>query len=84
MLPGDVGTGLLDPPTREEGQQGVQKPVRRTATGFLTGTILIAGKMSIGMETIETIPRTAINSARTTNVYGRRSASLTIHIFVRF
>src|SRR5438876_9207919 len=50
----------------------------------LTTGRLIAGKMSIGMETTETIPSTAINSARTTNVYGRRSASRTIHIYVRF
>src|SRR2546430_6529721 len=50
----------------------------------LTTGMLIAGKMSIGMETTETIPSTAINSARTTNVYGRRSASRTIHIYVRF
>jgi len=50
----------------------------------LTTGMLIAGKMSIGMEATETIPSTAINSARTTNVYGRRSASRTIHIYVRF
>ncbi len=50
----------------------------------LTTGMLIYGKMSIGMETIETTPRTAISSARTTKVYGRRSASRTIHIFVRF
>src|SRR5438132_2339028 len=48
----------------------------------LTTGMLISGKMSIGIETTETRPRTAINSARTTNVYGRRSASRTIHIFV--
>src|SRR2546429_5277266 len=50
----------------------------------LTTGMLIAGKMSIGMERIETTPRTGINSARTTKVYGRRSASRTIHICVRF
>ena len=50
----------------------------------LTTGMLISGKMSIGMETTETAPRTAISSARTTKVYGRRSASRTIHICVRF
>src|SRR6266403_571810 len=50
----------------------------------LTTGMLISGKMSIGMEAIETAPRTAISSARTTKVYGRRSASRTIHICVRF
>src|SRR6058998_1629872 len=48
----------------------------------LTTGMLISGKMSIGMETTETTPRTAINSARTTKVFGRRSASRTIHIYV--
>jgi hypothetical protein len=36
--------------------------------------------MSTGIVAIAAPPRMAINSARTTNVYGRRSASLTIHI----
>src|SRR5436305_3057153 len=47
---------------------------------MLTTGRSIYGKMSTGMVAIETAPRIAINSAMTTNVYGRRSASLTIHI----
>src|SRR3954463_10590575 len=39
----------------------------------------ISGKMSLGMRRIDTIPSSTINSAMTTNVYGRLSASLTIH-----
>src|SRR5580693_9426517 len=38
--------------------------------------------MSTGIVTIATPPRIAIRSAMTTNVYGRRSASLTIHMMV--
>src|SRR5437867_4241351 len=36
--------------------------------------------MSTGMVAIEVLPRIAMSNAMTTNVYGRRSASLTIHI----
>src|SRR3954465_2179410 len=39
----------------------------------------ISGKMSFGMRRIDTMPSSTINSAMTTNVYGRLSASLTIH-----
>ena len=46
----------------------------------VTTGMLIAGKMSMGMEVIDTTPRTAINSASTTKVYGRRRARRTIHI----
>src|SRR5437868_9790298 len=46
----------------------------------LTTGMLMLGKMSVCMVTIDTIPMTAINSATTTNVYGRRSASRTIHM----
>src|SRR4051794_25035548 len=42
--------------------------------------MLMAGKMSVCIVTIDTIPMTAISSATTTNVYGRRSASRTIHM----
>ncbi len=38
--------------------------------------------MSTGIVTIATPPRIAMRSAMTTNVYGRRSASLTIHMMV--
>src|SRR5438132_11250130 len=40
----------------------------------------ISGKMSVGVFLIETTPSSKIKSAITTNVYGRRRASLTIHI----
>src|SRR5438093_9834534 len=46
----------------------------------LTTGMSMAGKMSTGMVTIETTPRTATSSASTTNVYGRRKARRTIHI----
>jgi hypothetical protein len=39
------------------------------------------GNISVGMVAIEIPPRIAIKSAITMKVYGRRSASRTIHIF---
>src|SRR2546426_7198038 len=45
----------------------------------MTG-MLILGKMSTGIVTMDSTPMRAINRASTTNVYGRRSASLTIHM----
>ena len=36
--------------------------------------------MSTGIVAIDTPPRMAMSTAMTTNVYGRRSASLTIHM----
>src|SRR5216684_516412 len=50
----------------------------------VTTGMLMAGKMSTDIVRIAAMPRTAINRARTTNVYGRRSASRTIHILVAF
>src|SRR5689334_24279742 len=47
-----------------------------------TGT-LISGKTSVGMREIVTAPSTNIRRAETTKVYGRRSASRTIHIAER-
>ena len=38
------------------------------------------GKISTGIVAIETPPRMAMSTATTTKVYGRRSASLTIHM----
>ena len=38
------------------------------------------GKMSVGVRRIATGPKMRSNIAATTNVYGRRSASRTIHI----
>ena len=38
------------------------------------------GKMSVGIDTMLYAPRIKIKSAKTANVYGRRSASRTIHI----
>src|SRR5260370_40346801 len=46
-----------------------------------TTGMLMYGNISVGMVTIEIPPRIAIKSAITMKVYGRRSASLTIHIF---
>src|SRR5438045_9420218 len=40
------------------------------------------GKISVGMVRIEIPPRMAIRIDITTNVYGRRSASRTIHIML--
>src|SRR6185503_164943 len=39
----------------------------------------ISGKISFGMRRMDTTPINTINIAMTTNVYGRLSASLTIH-----
>src|SRR5206468_12447060 len=46
---------------------------------LMTG-MSILGKMSTGIVTMDSTPRTAINRASTTNVYGRRRASRTIHM----
>src|SRR6266446_1886193 len=46
----------------------------------VTTGMLMAGKMSTVMVTMDTTPRTAMSRARTTNVYGRRRASRTIHM----
>src|SRR5882762_4537424 len=45
-----------------------------------TTGILMLGKMSVGVRQIANVPSSMITMARTTKVYGRRSASLTIHI----
>src|SRR5262245_27458031 len=47
---------------------------------MLTTGMSMYGKMSTGVVAIATPPRMAIRTAATTNVYGRRRASLTIHI----
>jgi hypothetical protein len=47
---------------------------------MLTTGMLMDGKMSTGVRIIITGLIRNSNSARTTNVYGRESASLTIHI----
>ncbi len=46
----------------------------------VTTGMLMEGKMSTSMVSTDRMPRTAISNASTTNVYGRRSASRTIHI----
>src|SRR6266436_4445175 len=46
----------------------------------VTTGMLMAGKMSTVMVRTDMTPRTAISRARTTNVYGRRRASRTIHM----
>src|SRR6266403_6170167 len=46
----------------------------------VTTGISISGKMSVGVFLIDTTPSSTIKSAITTKVYGRRRASLTIHI----
>src|SRR5258708_7786794 len=48
----------------------------------VTTGMLMRGKMSIGMLKMDSTPMTAINRASTMNVYGRRRASLTIHMGV--
>src|SRR5438128_1380902 len=40
----------------------------------------MCGKISLRMVKMATAPSTSINTAMTTNEYGRRSASLTIHM----
>src|SRR6266849_8886090 len=47
---------------------------------MLTTGMLMFGKMSVGVRKIESVPRIKIRIASTTNVYGRFSATLTIHI----
>src|SRR5436190_16091714 len=44
----------------------------------------ISGKMSVGIRVMVTTPRIAMSMAITTNVYGRRSASRTIHMICGF
>src|SRR5260370_39076940 len=48
---------------------------------MLTTGMLIFGKMSVGVRTIASPPMIRMSMDTTTNVYGRLSASLTIHIF---
>src|SRR5450755_1407995 len=45
-----------------------------------TTGMLMFGKMSVCIVTIDKMPSTAIKSATTTKVYGRRRASRTIHM----
>src|ERR1700740_463895 len=47
---------------------------------MLTTGMSIFGKMSVGVRTIARPPKIKIRIATTTNVYGRFSASFTIHI----
>src|SRR5215475_11502593 len=49
---------------------------------MLTTGMLMLGKMSVGVRLIASNPITRMRIASTTNVYGRRRANLTIHIFV--
>src|SRR6267143_5704127 len=46
----------------------------------VTTGMSISGKMSVGVFLMDATPSNKMSSAITTNVYGRRSASLTIHI----
>src|SRR5215475_3343991 len=52
-------------------------------TTLITG-ILMLGKMSFGVVMTAAMPRIAISTDTTTNVYGRRSAKRTIHIVHAF
>src|SRR5882724_11531917 len=54
------------------------KPLKLQMT--LTTGMSILGKMSVGVRTIVSAPRIKIRIANTAIVYGRLSASLTIHI----
>src|ERR1700737_5419782 len=47
---------------------------------MLTTGILMFGKMSVGVRKIASVPRIKIKIASTMNVYGRFSATLTIHM----
>src|SRR5919109_2892185 len=47
---------------------------------MLTTGMLIFGKISVGVRTIASTPMTRMRMASTTNVYGLRNASLTIHM----
>src|ERR1700676_654123 len=47
---------------------------------MLTTGMLMFGKMSVGVRKIASVPRIKIRIASTTNVYGRLSATLTIHM----
>src|SRR5580704_8780979 len=47
---------------------------------MLTTGMLMFGKMSVGVRTIESPPMIRMSMDTTTKVYGRLSASLTIHI----
>ena len=53
------------------------KPVNDQMT--LTTGMLTSGKMSVGVRTMATAPSSTMSSTTNTNVYGRRSASVTIH-----
>src|SRR6266481_9283552 len=55
-----------------------ERPVYCQTT--VTTGMSISGKISVGVFLIDTTPSSNIKSAITTNVYGRRSASFTIHI----
>ncbi len=58
-----------------------ERPVYDQIT--LTTGMLMSGKMSVDIVTYAKPPRTAIKIAITTKVYGRRRASLTIHMMAR-
>jgi len=55
-----------------------ERPVNDQMT--LTTGMSTSGKMSVGVRTIVTAPNSTISTATITNVYGRRNASLTIHM----
>src|SRR3982074_1191185 len=50
-------------------------------TTLITGMLML-GKVSVGVRSADTTPKIMISIAMTTNVYGRRSASLTMPIIV--
>src|ERR1700730_3914222 len=47
---------------------------------MLTTGMLMFGKMSVGVRNIASVPRIKVRIASTTKVYGRLSATLTIHM----
>src|SRR5260370_39128502 len=51
---------------------------------MLTTGMLMFGKMSFGVRKMDSVPRIKIRIASTTNVYGRFSSTLTIHIIQPF
>ena len=64
--------------TRRVAISSGERPVYRQMVA--TTGILMFGKMSVGVREIANPPSSVIRMARTRKVYGRLSASLTIHI----
>src|ERR1700680_962599 len=73
-----VGSARSHTPTIRFDMSSASRPLYVQIT--LTIGILMSGKMSVGVVTIEATPKIAISSATMTNVYGLFRANRTIHI----